>query len=149
MNKVKRLLIAIISLFVAFVFGWLVLFKIIQNPTTIPNGSLEQAPEEARQEIEIKLIFGQEDELSLSFVPWKDQITVYDALTRLTEENNIEIETQQYDFGVFVESIDGYENTGERAWIYFVNSESGSVAADKHELSPGDLVEWRYIEPEF
>jgi hypothetical protein len=35
------------------------------------------------------------------------------------------------------------------AWIYFVNDESGQIAADQYQLAPGDIVEWKYIKPEY
>ena len=149
MNKIKKLLLALLSLFVAFVAGWFVIFRIIQNPSSIPNSFLEQATEETRKEIEIKLIFDQENKLSSSSVPWKDQITAYDILTKFANENNIKIETEQYDFGVLVKSINGFENSSEHTWIYFVNGESGQVSADNQTVEPGDQIEWKYIKPEF
>lgn len=74
---------------------------------------------------------------------------VFSLLQKVAGENDLEMETKQYDFGVFVQSIDGYESSADMAWIYYVNGESGSVAADQHELTNGDMVEWKYIEPEF
>ena len=59
----------------------------------------------------------------------------------------IPIETERYDFGVFVKSIEGRLSTAERAWIYFVNGESGQVGADQYQIYPGDVVTWRYVEP--
>jgi hypothetical protein len=75
--------------------------------------------------------------------------TVFDLLNKLVEENKIEIKTKQYDFGILIESIGGKPNTKDKAWIYFVNSESAQVAADKYLLKAGDKVEWRYIKPTF
>ena len=71
----------------------------------------------------------------------------FSILEEALEKNNISFETEKYDFGVFVKSINGIESTNEKAWIYFVNGESGQVAADKLELNTGDLVEWKYITP--
>lgn len=73
--------------------------------------------------------------------------TAYDALLKAGEDNGWEIETKQYDFGVFIESINGKKNTEDRAWIYYVNGTAGSVASDKQELSDGDIVEWSFIKP--
>lgn len=71
----------------------------------------------------------------------------FSILEEALEENNIPFEVENYDFGVFVKSINGLESTNEKAWIYFVNGESGQVAADKMDLEKGDLVEWKYITP--
>ena len=65
----------------------------------------------------------------------------------MTEEKGITLEIQQYDFGVFVKTIAGYPSTANKAWIYFINGNSGTVAADKQEIKAGDLIEWRYIPP--
>ena len=78
----------------------------------------------------------------------EEEATAFDALKNLAEKENISLETQQYDFGIFVKSIDGKESSAETAWIYFVNGESGTVAADLYKLKPGDVVEWKYIKPE-
>ena len=73
--------------------------------------------------------------------------TAFEALKLATQQNNLELKTKQYDFGIFVESTGGVENTKERAWIYFVNGKAGEVASDKYLLKKGDLVEWKYIKP--
>ena len=73
--------------------------------------------------------------------------TPFDSLTSVTSENNIVIETKQYDFGVMVESIDNKRNSNEKAWIYFINGTAGQEAANKAVLYDGDVVEWKYIPP--
>ncbi len=76
-------------------------------------------------------------------------VTVFEALEKVAGDNEIELVTKQYDFGVLVESIGEIKNTQDQAWIYFVNDQAGEVASDQYELSDGDMIEWRYIEPEF
>jgi hypothetical protein len=77
----------------------------------------------------------------------ENEITAFDLLKNTTDKENIPLETQQYDFGVFVKSVNGLESTAEKAWIYFVNNESGTIAADQQKVNPGDVVEWKYITP--
>lgn len=144
MKNVKTLLIVIGSLFVAFVIGWFSLFNIIQPPN---------APEETKQEdtilfqTELKIDYGNGNVTSYQ-VNIPNPYSAFDSLKTVAEDNDITMETQQYDFGIFVKSIDGHESTAEMSWIYFVNGESGQVAADQHILNAGDVVEWRYIKPE-
>lgn len=71
----------------------------------------------------------------------------YNALVAAVKKRNLEIKTKSYDFGIFVESIGGYPNTKEKAWIYYVNGKSGAVAADKQALKNGDTIEWKYEKP--
>ena len=86
------------------------------------------------------------DSFDYNFVEGK---TVFDALTELSNSHSFPIETQMYDFGVFVKSINNTQNTNDMSWIFFVNGKSADVAADKLELKNGDLIEWKYIEPTF
>jgi hypothetical protein len=74
--------------------------------------------------------------------------TAYGILEEVAEKENIELLSTKYDFGVFVKAINGLESSAEMAWIYFVNGQSGQVAADNHNLSDGDVVEWKFITPE-
>lgn len=80
---------------------------------------------------------------------FEKETTAFDILNNTAEKENISLDTEHYDFGVFVKAINGKESTAELAWIYFVNGESGAIAADQHKLSEGDVVEWKFIKPEF
>ncbi len=73
--------------------------------------------------------------------------TAFGVLQDYATQEDINLVAEHYDFGVFVKAIDGLEGNEERAWIYFVNGESGSIAADQYLLQSGDVVEWRYVEP--
>ncbi len=73
----------------------------------------------------------------------------YGALVELGKKENIDIKTKTYDFGVFVESIGGFANSTDKAWIYYVNGTSGDIAADKKIVNKGDTVEWKYEKPNF
>lgn len=70
--------------------------------------------------------------------------TPFEALRITAEQNNRELSTKQYDFGVFVTGIGDVMTTTEYGWIYYVNSLSGTVAADIYELKSGDQVEWKF-----
>lgn len=73
----------------------------------------------------------------------------YEALVIATAENDISLNSKEYDFGILVESIGDKKNTKDLAWIYYVNGKSAEVGADKYELKDGDVVEWKYIKPNF
>ena len=109
----------------------------------IKVGPKSKLVESAKQQVTVVLDFGQgakrEAKVSAG--------TAFEALKIAAKESNLEVKTKQYDFGIFVESTGGVENTKERAWIYFVNGKTGEVASDKYLLKKGDLVEWKYIKP--
>lgn len=73
--------------------------------------------------------------------------TPYDVLNEYSKSTRIPFDVKHYDFGSLVTAINGKANTKDLSWIYFVNGKSGDVAADKFELKPGDVVEWKYVKP--
>ena len=65
-------------------------------------------------------------------------------LDLLVEDN--EVEYDQYDFGVFVTSINGQSATNEYYWAVYINGEYAQQSSDQISLEVGDLVEWRFEE---
>lgn len=75
-----------------------------------------------------------------------NKLTVFDV----TKENTELEYNNNYDFGVFIESIDGIKNGDEgKYWQYYINDKLGDSAADKKNLEDGDEVEWRFEEVPF
>jgi len=89
--------------------------------------------------------------LSYTFIAdeTKTDETAFSVLKAYLDKNTISYTTKSYDFGIFVESINGKVSGSDMAWIYYVNGQSGSVAADKYLLKPTDKVEWKYEKPQF
>jgi len=77
--------------------------------------------------------------------------TVFSGLLNYGSKNDIKIEyNNNYDFGVFIESIGGVKNgDGGKYWQYYINDVLGDVAADKKNLTSGDVAEWRFEEVPF
>ena len=92
-----------------------------------------------------------ENIISYSFDANDEERTVFSGLLNYGEENNIGVEyNNNYDFGVFVESIAGIKNGDDgKYWQYYINDTLGEVAADKKVLEGGDKVEWRFEEVPF
>ncbi|MFH0943277.1 MAG: DUF5667 domain-containing protein [Candidatus Beckwithbacteria bacterium] len=109
---------------------------------------------ESRGETEAEKLL-EEVELGIDFGDGKEAMelvqagTVLEALQAAASNRGFEITLKESDFGSLVESINGYSNRTDKAWIYFINGQSGTVAADKQGLNSGDLVEWKYIKPAF
>jgi len=75
-----------------------------------------------------------------------NKLTVFDV----TKENTDLEYNNNYDFGVFIESINGIKNGDEgKYWQYYINDKLGDSAADKKNLEDGDEVEWRFEEVPF
>jgi len=80
-------------------------------------------------------------EETLSFT---NDTNAYELLTLLLNQNDIEYEVTQYDFGVFVTSIGDLDSNAQNSWLYSVNGETGQVAADAYTISDGDTIEWKF-----
>jgi hypothetical protein len=146
MKNPKTLLITLALLFLGFVGGWFYLFDIIQNPTYTPSLESPISTEVDNQSVSVSINFGDGNEVTYTAAALGGN--AFELLEAAANENDIELVTESYDFGVFVKSIDGLESSEAMAWIYFVNGESGSVATDQYQLKAGDLIEWKYIKPE-
>ena len=132
----RKYLLLFLSLGIILGLFWS--FPIKLEPTT-------KIVEPAKQQVTLVLDFGQGAKRESKIAAG----TAFEALKLTTDQNNLELKTKQYDFGIFVEAIGGVENSRERAWIYFVNGKAGEVSSDKYLLKTGDLVEWKYIKPIF
>lgn len=142
----KKYLTLLAASLVIILSGYLVFINKQADETIKESFSQELVEEKQEETVSLTLDFGDENTTSYT-IPFTQNSTAFGVLKETSEKENIPLETQQYDFGVFVKSIDGHKGSAEMAWIYFVNGESGQVAADQHELNPGDVVEWKYIEP--
>ena len=71
----------------------------------------------------------------------------FDLLQLVTEEEDIDMEVEVYDFGVLVTSLDGKMNSAEFAWIYYVNGDSPATGASDYQMTNGDVLLWKYQEP--
>ena len=82
----------------------------------------------------------------------RDTPATASALSLLTDaasRHGLILITKKYSFGTLVESIGGQKNTAAKAWIYFINGKSASVGADQYLIQPGDIIEWKYVKPQF
>ena len=99
------------------------------------------------REVSIGIDFGDGTVVSENYSAYEGD-TAYYVLQGEALRKKWKLDVRHYDFGRFVNGINGYEGSKEKAWIYFVNGKSGDVAADKYILKSGDLVEWRYVKPQ-
>ena len=141
MNKKILYLIPVILL----IFGG-IYFVGTKNRSSTVNQPLVTSTPAPENKTSVKIDFGNGQIIETNAIAGE---TAFEALKKAAENNQLELKTKQYDFGIFIESIGGKENTKELSWIYFINSKSGEIAADKYILKLGDLLEWKYVKPIF
>jgi hypothetical protein len=119
---------------------------VINQKKVVPDVDLQVTPtQQVSQNVKLLIDYG--DGSSSNYEAELASQTAFDLLKAASDSQNLELDYQQYDFGVFVKSINGLESGPDKAWIYFVNGESATVGADQYQLKPGDLVEWNYMTP--
>lgn len=76
----------------------------------------------------------------------KENSTVYDLLQKLQQEGKITFRARNYDFGVFVEEIDGVKNSEKekKYWMFYVNDKLSEVGASAKKLKNKDKVVWKF-----
>ncbi len=108
-------------------------------PTPAQNTGYEQR-------VSLSIDFGNQDIKNYDLII-KAEDTAYSILKNTTEKEKINLETKQYDFGVFVKKIGTFESTAKKSWIYYVNGESGQIAADKNFVKNNDKILWKFEAP--
>ena len=107
------------------------------------NIAKDQSSTDASNQVEVKLDFG-DNLISTATVGAN---TAFEALEKSVKERGMIMKTKKYDFGIFIESIGDFANTNDKAWIYYINGNSATQAADMQEVVFGDKLEWKYEKP--
>jgi hypothetical protein len=141
MKKYRSLLIIVVLLSLVGLF-WSVKLKIV-NRNLSPSKQTQKTNVQPLVDVSIK---NGETTITEKNI---HASTAFDTLVAITSKQHLTLKTKQYDFGIFVEQIGTETNTKEKAWIYYVNGKSGTVAADKQAVTTGDNIEWKYIKPIF
>lgn len=147
MNKLKLAIISLVTLFLLWIASWFGLFGLLSSDKNAPTTS-SSPTQMVGQSINLKVIENNSEIINFS-KPYSENSTPFSLLEEATTDHSIEIKTTKYDFGIFVNSINGVEGNDQMFWKYYVNDEEGTVASDNFILSPGDQVKWVYEEVKY
>ncbi len=75
--------------------------------------------------------------------------TAYDALNKVTSENNIELNIKQYDFGKMIVGIGAKKANNDNFWALYLNNVLAESGAEDIFLKEGDSTEWKYEKIEY
>jgi hypothetical protein len=144
MKKINTL----IGILIIFIGCWIIFFNKTNQPILEENINITQ--ENPEKNI-VFLIIDNGDEVSKSFeAEFIQGATVFDVLKNITEELNTPLETQTYDSGIFIESIDNKKNgQDEKYWMYYINGRMAVSASDKHKIEVGDTIEFKFEKSPF
>lgn len=152
-SMVKRNLAKILSILVGIIGGLVVIFLILGSlfpDLNFPNLQSLLSSENYEQNVLEKA----EDVGELTQEP-SNSITEESKLISLTasEDNtqawnllidNHQIIYQEYDFGIFLEGIDGLKGNQENFWAIYVNGEKSATGISDIVLNEGDVIEFKY-----
>lgn len=68
----------------------------------------------------------------------RDGATAFDLLKEAAR-----VEYKEYDFGVFVESINGVKPDDQHFWKLYYNGTESQVGASELQTKDGDVIEWK------
>ena len=111
---------------------------------TVSQAALAQEPIAS---VRLMIDFGDGVQKTFSALPWKDKMTVFDAL-RVAEKHPRGIKITYTGSGdtTFINGIDDAVNEGAdgRNWRYSVNDQPARYSSAVAEIKAGDTVVWRF-----
>lgn len=114
------------------------------QPNLVQNVQVLGAEDVAQKSVLLMINSGNQTLLN-SAVVLQANDTVLSLLTRALAEAKLPLETQKYDFGTIVNSINGIVGGTEgKYWLYSVNGQDGSVGVDQYQLEGGEIVSFRF-----
>lgn len=140
MKTFKFLLIAIIFFVVGFFLG-----QSYQLPSTV-TAPIDQT--QFNKLVIYSIQFSNVEMTEFQNIQLIENQTVLDLLQNLTLENNIVLETKEYEnLGALVTKIGDKENGQDnKYWQYWINGEMPQVGASYYQLTGGEIVEWKFLE---
>lgn len=149
-KNLKTKIILASALFILLIAGSFALNFRSKKNSDLDNVELNENIDKGDAEVKTDTVIEENESnnanISYIFDGKEANANVFSELQKYAAENNIEIKyNNNYDFGVFIESINGVKNgDGGKYWQYYVGGVLGDVAADKKALKKGEGVEWRF-----
>lgn len=104
------------------------------------------AADEKAQTIEMVVDFGDGAQVRLAGLPWRDEMTVLDAMEKAKQHpHGITFAQRGSGASTLITQIDDVKNEGAgKNWLYSVNGKLGTVGVGAYRLKPGDAILWEF-----
>jgi hypothetical protein len=143
MNKKKEIL----GIFLSIIFLFTVFFLVFFNNNFLKKQNFSEESKAQNIFLVIDFDLGEKKYFELEL---ENNSTAFSALQKVASAENIDLSVDNYEVGVFIKSIGGIDNGyNGKYWMYYVNGEMPSVAADKKNLVSGDKVEFKFEKSPF
>lgn len=72
-------------------------------------------------------------------------LSLFEIIKQKTSEKKIEFSYKDYggSMGAFITSINGFSNTKDKWWQYYVNGEYAKVGISNYKVQVGDVIEFK------
>ncbi|MBI2054315.1 MAG: DUF4430 domain-containing protein [Candidatus Staskawiczbacteria bacterium] len=148
----KKNIYVIVGLGIIIIGSWLIISNSFWRANVKETDVfLETAEKEGTAEKEVVLVIDNGEKESLtSNANFIKGMTAFDLLKEEVEKLALELKTKNYDMGIFIEAIGNRENGQDgKYWLYYVNGQFPTVAADRKEIKAGDKVEFKFEKSPF
>jgi len=151
-NTLKAVILAVIPLIlVVAIFATAINMGIMTGTNTNNelNNITNNKNTETLDEITATIIIDFGNETTKTYEIKTTNATAYGFLIEAAKIGEYDVKTTYYGIydSLLIESISNIENgQNNKYWIYYINSESGSIAADKQIIENNDIIEWRFEE---
>lgn len=80
-------------------------------------------------------------------IPVTSTGTVLEVMSAFATSSDFEFSGRNFSgLGLLIEEIEGVGNKGGFYWTLFINNELSERGVSSAHVSPGDVVEWRYLD---
>lgn len=101
---------------------------------------------EPEKTVQVVIDFGDGSEKRFTQIPWKEEANVFTATEAASRHpRGFALQSRGSGATRFVFSIDDLKNEGNgRNWIFRVNDKLATRSCELVEISPGDVILWRF-----
>jgi hypothetical protein len=122
-------------------YGTIVLAILLGSMPVIPAAAAQKTPT-----VQLVVDYGDGVELRFKALPWKEGMTVLDALNLAqAHRHGITFATRGKGNSTLVTKIGDLANEGDgKNWLYSVNDKRGEVSAGAQKVEPRDTILWNF-----
>jgi hypothetical protein len=115
------------------------------KPSPQPNS----APASAAQAVQLTIDYGDGGQKGLPAIPWRDGMTVLDALeSAKANQHGITFSQRGSGETAMITKIDDLANQegaeGAKNWLYYINDRLADKSCGAATLKPGDSILWKF-----
>lgn len=130
------------TIFLILISGWAFSACVNKSPTESVFTPIKTPTSQTQEKTKAET--GTQKQLETQLISLKATMSGQIAFDLLLASSQVEYD--EYDFGVFIKSINGLAGNDKNYWALYVNNEYAQTGADNVTLQKGDKIEFKYEE---